>query len=159
MGIIVGGYVTWAKSGNLRPIKDKYNNLIQNLKGFKYSYIFSPIQLKTLSLWFNYDYNINDNNYTILDNKVPIAKIIAFESTKGFEEKYEVKSLRLISEGSNIDFEQYRASIAQIGLKEASKESRYINSYNFGVLNDNLINSFKLLYKKINVSICLHILP
>ncbi len=79
---------------------------------------------------------------------MPIAKIIAFESTKEFEEKYEVKSLKLISAGSNIDFEQYRTGLAAINLKEASKESGYINSYNFGVFNDDLTNSFKLLYKK-----------
>uniref|UniRef100_UPI001BFFFEB6 S2/P23 family protein n=1 Tax=Borreliella bavariensis TaxID=664662 RepID=UPI001BFFFEB6 len=93
-------------------------------------------------------YYINDNNYKILGNEVPIAKIIAFESTKEFEEKYEVKSLKLISEGSNIDFERYRTGVAAISLKEASKESGYINSYNFGVFNDGLTNSFKLLYKK-----------
>ncbi|ACN55618.1 hypothetical protein [Borreliella burgdorferi] len=79
---------------------------------------------------------------------MPITKIIAFEITRKFEEKYEVKSLKLISERSNINFEQYRAGIAQISLKDVSKESRYINSYNFRVLNDDLINSFKLLYKK-----------
>ncbi|ACN53417.1 S2/P23 family protein (plasmid) [Borreliella spielmanii] len=143
------GYVTWVKSGNLRAIKDKNNNLIQDLKGLKYSYIFSPIRFKTLSLlWFSYTYYINDNNYKILGNEVPIAKIIAFESTKEFEDNYEVKSLKLISEGSNIDFEQYRTGVAKIRLKEASKEFGYINSYNFGVFNNDLTNSFKLLYKK-----------
>ncbi|WP_210369312.1 S2/P23 family protein, partial [Borreliella garinii] len=148
-GGLFAGYVTWAKSGNLRAIKDKYNNLIKDLEGLRYSYIFSPIQFKTLSwLSYNYTYYINDNNYKILGNKVPIAKIIAFESTKEFEEKYEVKSLKLISAGSNIDFEQYRTGLAAINLKEASKESGYINSYNFGVFNDDLTNSFKLLYKK-----------
>ncbi|MBB6031942.1 hypothetical protein HNR35_000945 [Borreliella spielmanii] len=143
------GYVTWVKSGNLRAIKDKNNNLIQDLKGLKYSYIFSPIRFKTLSLlWFSYTYYINDNNYKILGNEVPIAKIIAFESTKEFEDNYEVKSLKLISEGSNIDFEQYRTGVAKIRLKETSKEFGYINSYNFGVFNNDLTNSFKLLYKK-----------
>ncbi|WP_419264825.1 S2/P23 family protein [Borreliella afzelii] len=147
--LFAGGYVTWAKSGNLRAIKDKNNNLIQDLKGLKYSYIFSPIRFKTLSLlWFGYNYYINDNNYKILGNEVPIAKIIAFESTKEFEEKYEVKSLKLISEGLNIDFEQYRTGVAKISLKETSKELGYINSYNFGVFNNDLTNSFKLLYKK-----------
>ncbi|WP_215540036.1 S2/P23 family protein [Borreliella bavariensis] len=148
-GGLFAGYVTWAKSGNLRAIKDKYNNSIKNLEGLKYSYIFSPIRFKTSS-WFsyNYSYYINDNNYKILGNEVPIAKIIAFESTKEFEEKYEVKSLKLISAGSNIDFERYRTGVAAISLKEASKESGYINSYNFGVFNDDLTNSFKLLYKK-----------
>ncbi len=146
--LFAGGYVTWAKSGKLRAIKDKYNNLIQNLRGLKYSYIFSPIRFKTLSLWLSYNYYINDNNYKILGNSVPIAKIIAFESTKEFEEKYEVKSLKLISEGSNIDFEQYRVGVAKISLKESSKEFGYINSYNFGVFNDDLSKSFELLYKK-----------
>ncbi len=148
-GGLFAGYVTWVKSGNLRAIKDKYNNSIKNLKGLKYSYIFSPIRFKTSS-WFsyNYTYYINDNNYKILGSKVPIAKIIAFESTKEFEEKYEVKSLKLISAGSNIDFERYRTGVVTISLKEVSKESGYINSYNFGVFNDDLTNSFKLLYKK-----------
>ncbi|WP_210360186.1 S2/P23 family protein [Borreliella garinii] len=146
--LFAGGYVTWAKSGKLRAIKDKYNNLIQDLRGLKYSYIFSPIRFKTLSLWLSYNYYINDNNYKILGNSVPIAKIIAFESTKEFEEKYEVKSLKLISEGSNIDFEQYRVGVAKISLKESSKEFGYINSYNFGVFNDDLSKSFELLYKK-----------
>ncbi|WP_215536676.1 S2/P23 family protein [Borreliella bavariensis] len=147
--LFVGGYVTWAKSGNLRAIKDKNNNLIQDLKGLKYSYIFSPIRFKTLSLsWFSYNYYINDNNYKILGNEVPIAKIIAFESTKEFEDKYEVKSLKLISEGSNIDFEQHRAGVAKISLKETSKEPGYINSYNFGVFNDDLTESFRLFYNK-----------
>ncbi|WP_336510994.1 hypothetical protein [Borreliella turdi] len=45
---------------------------------------------------------------------MPIAKIIVFESTKKFEEKYEVKSLKLISGGSNIDFERYRTGVATI---------------------------------------------
>ncbi|WP_418905334.1 hypothetical protein QIA31_05135 (plasmid) [Borreliella turdi] len=63
-----------------------------------------------------------------------IAKIIAFGSTKEFEEKYEVKSPKLISAGSNIDFERYRTGVATISLKEVLKESGYINSYNFGVL-------------------------
>ncbi|WP_418906247.1 S2/P23 family protein (plasmid) [Borreliella tanukii] len=146
-GLLAGRYVTWIKPNNLRVIKDKYNNLIEDLKGLKYSYIFSPIRLKTLS-WLSYSYYINDNNYKILGNEVPIAKIIAFESTKEFEEKYEVKSLKLTSEGSNIDFERYRTGVAAISLKETSKESGYINSYNFGVFNDDLTNSFKLLYKK-----------
>lgn len=148
-GGLFAGYVTWAKSGNLRAIKDKYNNSIKDLEGLGYSYIFSPIRFKTSSwLGYNYTYYINDNNYKILGNKVSIAKIIAFESTKEFEEKYEVKSLKLISAGSNIDFERYRTGIAAISLKEASKEPGYINSYNFGVFNDDLTNSFKLLYKK-----------
>ncbi|WP_418906309.1 S2/P23 family protein (plasmid) [Borreliella tanukii] len=147
--IFVGGYVTWAKSGNLRALKDKNNNLIQDLKGLKYSYIFSPIRFKTLSLpWFSYNYYINDNNYKILGNEVPIAKIIAFESTKEFEDKYEVKNLKLISKGSNIDFEQHRSGVAKISLKETSKEFGYINSYNFGVFNDDLTKSFKLFYNK-----------
>uniref|UniRef100_UPI003B20D979 S2/P23 family protein n=1 Tax=Borreliella tanukii TaxID=56146 RepID=UPI003B20D979 len=148
-GLLAGGYVTWIKPNNLRVIKDKYNNLIEDLEGLKYSYIFSPIRFKTSS-WFsyNYTYYINDNNYKILGNEVPIAKIIAFESTKEFEKRYEVKSLKLISEGSNIDFERYRTGVAAISLKETSKESGYINSYNFGVFNDDLTNSFKLLYKK-----------
>nr|WP_233464664.1 hypothetical protein [Borreliella bavariensis] len=102
-GGFFAGYVTWAKSGNLRAIKDRYNNLIEELKGLKYSYIFSPIQFKTSS-WFSYSYYINDNNYKILGNEVPIAKIIALESTKEFEEKYEVKILKLISEGVNFGF-------------------------------------------------------
>ncbi len=53
---------------------------------------------------------------------MPIAKIIAFESTQAFEEKYEVKSLKLISEDSDIDFEQYRTGLAKIskgGFKRA----------------------------------------
>ncbi|MBB6043405.1 hypothetical protein HNP68_001027 [Borrelia yangtzensis] len=77
-GSLFAGYVTWAKSGNLRAIKDKYNNSIKNLEGLKYSYIFSPIRFKKTSLWFsyNYSYYINDNNYKILGNAVPIAKII-----------------------------------------------------------------------------------
>ncbi len=79
---------------------------------------------------------------------MPIAKIIAFESTKEFEEKYEVKSLKLISAGSNIDFERHRTGLAVIKLKENSKEAGYINSYNFGVFNDDLTNSFNLLWKK-----------
>ncbi|ACN52875.1 protein p23 (plasmid) [Borreliella valaisiana VS116] len=36
--------------------------------------------------------------------KVPIAKIIAFESTKEFEKRYEVKNLKLIFKGVNFDF-------------------------------------------------------
>ncbi|WP_419264707.1 S2/P23 family protein [Borreliella afzelii] len=147
-GGLFAGYVTWAKSGNLRAIKDRYNNLIEGLKGLKYSYIFSPIQFKTSS-WFSYSYYINDNNYKILGNEVPIAKIIAFESTKEFEKKYEVKSLKLISEGVNFDFEQYRTDgFAKITLKEVSREAGYINSYNFGVFNNALTDFFTLFYKK-----------
>ncbi len=138
-------YVTWVKSGNLRAIKDKNNNLIQDLKGLKYSYIFSPIRFKT---WLGYTYYTNDNNYKIWGQEVPIAKIIAFESTQAFEKKYEVKSLKLIYEGSDIDFEQYRTGLVEISLKKVSKEPGYINSYNFGVFNDDLTNAFKLLYKK-----------
>nr|WP_269843253.1 hypothetical protein [Borreliella burgdorferi] len=41
--ILASGYVTWVKSGNLRAIKDKNNNLIEDLRELKYSYIFSPI--------------------------------------------------------------------------------------------------------------------
>ncbi|WP_445012662.1 BB0158 famile outer surface lipoprotein [Borreliella garinii] len=44
--------------------------------------------------------------------------MIAFESTKEFEEKYEVKSLKLISAGSNIDFERYRTGVAAISLNK-----------------------------------------
>ncbi|WP_336510995.1 hypothetical protein [Borreliella turdi] len=50
-GGLFAGYITWAKSDNLRAIKDKYNNSIKNLKELKYSYIFSPIRFKTSS-WF-----------------------------------------------------------------------------------------------------------
>ncbi|WP_424632592.1 S2/P23 family protein [Borreliella lusitaniae] len=147
--LFVGGYVTWAKSGNLIDIKDKYSNSIEDLEGLKYSYIFSPIRFKTSS-WFSssYTYYINDNNYTIWGIKAPIAKIIAFESTTEFEKKYEVQSLKLISAGSNIDFERHRTGLAAIKLKETSKEPGYTNSYNFGVFNDDLTTSFNLLWKK-----------
>uniref|UniRef100_UPI003B215461 S2/P23 family protein n=1 Tax=Borreliella californiensis TaxID=373543 RepID=UPI003B215461 len=156
-GGLFAGYVVWAKSGNLIAIKDRYNNLIKDLEGLKYSYIFSPIQFKRSLSWFgnSYSYVINDNKYKIFNTIVPIAKIIAFESTKEFEEKYEVKNLKLISAGSNIDFEQYRTGVAKINLKEYSIELGYVNSYNFGVFNDDLTNSFKLLYKK---SGCSHML-
>ncbi|WP_418904993.1 S2/P23 family protein [Borreliella lusitaniae] len=148
--LLAGGYVTWAKSGDLIDIKDKYSNLIEDLKGLKYSYIFSPIRFKKNSSWLSssYTYHINDNNYKILGSKVPIAKIIAFESTTEFEEKYEVKSLKLISAGSNIDFEKHRTGLTTITLKEASKEPGYTNSYNFGVFNDDLTTSFNLLWNK-----------
>ncbi len=109
--LFAGIYVTWVKSGNLRAIKDKNNNLIQDLKGLEYSCIFSPIRFKIL---FGYTYYTNDNNYKIWGKEAPIAKIIAFESTQAFEEKYEVKSLKLISEDSDIDFEQYRTGLAKI---------------------------------------------
>ncbi|ACN24096.1 hypothetical protein [Borreliella burgdorferi] len=36
MKIVGGGYVIWTKPGNLSVIKDKYNNLIQDLAGLKY---------------------------------------------------------------------------------------------------------------------------
>ncbi|WP_434246420.1 hypothetical protein [Borreliella burgdorferi] len=39
---------------------------------------------------------------------------MAFEPTKEVEEKYKVKSPKLISEGLNIDFYQYKISIALI---------------------------------------------
>ncbi|WP_440201301.1 BB0158 famile outer surface lipoprotein [Borreliella garinii] len=71
---------------------------------------------------FGCTYYTNDNNYKIWGKEAPIAKIIAFESTQAFEEKYEVKSLKLISEDSDIDFEQYRTGLAKIskgGFKRA----------------------------------------
>lgn len=52
-GGLFAGYVTWAKSGNLRAIKDKYNNSIKDLEGLEYSYIFSSIRFKTSS-WLSY---------------------------------------------------------------------------------------------------------
>ncbi|MBB6213529.1 S2/P23 family protein (plasmid) [Borreliella californiensis] len=143
--------VTWIKPNNLRAIKDRYNNLIEDLKGLKYSYIFSPIRLKTFSwsLFSGYTYHINDDNYKIMGIKVPIAKIIAFESTKEFEKRYEVKNLKLIFEGVNFDFEKYRTDgFAKITLKEVSREAGYINSYNFGVFNDALTDFFTLFIKK-----------
>lgn len=147
--LLTGGYVTWVKSNNLNVIKDKYNNSIKDLEELKYSYIFSPIRFKT-STWFSQSdtYSVNDNNYKILGYEIPIAKIIAFESTEEFEKKYEVKSLKLTSEGSNVDFEKYRIGFAKIRLKEASKEVGYINSYNFGVFDNSLTDSFQLFYKK-----------
>ncbi|AEL19492.1 putative lipoprotein, borrelia PFam52 protein (plasmid) [Borreliella bissettiae DN127] len=145
------GYVTWAKSGNLKALKDKNNNLIEDLRELKYSYIFSPIQFKTYSFYsFSFNYGINDNNYKILGQEVPIAKIIAFESTIEFEKKYEIKSLKLNSEESNIDFEQNRTGLAKINLKENSKEPNYIYSYNFGVFDNSLADYFKFFYKKSN---------
>ncbi len=83
--MLAGGYVTWTKSNNLNVIKDKYNNPIKDLEKLKYSYIFSPIRFKTSS-WFSHidTYSVNDNNYKILGYKIPIAKIIAFESTEEF---------------------------------------------------------------------------
>ncbi|WP_417903026.1 S2/P23 family protein [Borreliella bissettiae] len=145
--ILASGYVTWAKSGDLRVLKDKNNNLIEDLRELRYSYIFSPIRFKT---FFSYSYSINDNNYTIFRQEVPIAKIIAFESTKEFEKKYEVISLKLNSEESNIDFEQNRIGLAKINLKENSKEPNYIYSYNFGVFDNSLADYFKFFYKKNN---------
>ncbi|WNY65414.1 S2/P23 family protein [Borreliella carolinensis] len=142
------GYVTWAKSGSLRDLKDKNNNLIENLKELKYSYIFSPIRFKTLSFFLSYNYSINDNNYKIFNQEVPIAKIIAFESTEEFEKKYEIKSFKLNSEESNIDFEQNRTGLAKINLKEKSKEPNYIYSYNFGVFDNSLADYFQFFYKK-----------
>lgn len=49
--LLVGGYVTWAKSGDLRVLKDKNNNLIKDLRELRYSYIFSPIRFKTYSFF------------------------------------------------------------------------------------------------------------
>ncbi len=72
----------------MRAIKDKNNNLIQDLKGLKYSYIFSPIRFKT---WLSYTYYTNDNNYKIWGKEVLIAKIIAFESTQAFLKKKNMK--------------------------------------------------------------------
>ncbi|MGF7102097.1 hypothetical protein [Borreliella kurtenbachii] len=78
-----------------------------------------------------------------------IARTQAYLYLKIYEqvlkEKYEVENLKLVSEGSNINFDQYRSGVALIRLKGALKESGCINSYNFGVLNDNLtiINIFK----------------
>ncbi len=94
------------------------------------------------------NYSINDNNYKIFGQEVPIAKIIAFESTEEFENKYEIKSLKLNSEESNIDFEQNRTGFAKINLKETSREPQYIYSYNFGVFDNSLVDYFKLFYKK-----------
>lgn len=90
--LLAGGYVTWAKSNNLNVIKDKYNNSIKDLKELKYSYIFSPIRFKTSS-WFSQSdtYSVNDNNYKILGYEIPIAKIIAFESTEEFEKNTKLK--------------------------------------------------------------------
>ncbi|EEC22123.1 S2/P23 family protein (plasmid) [Borreliella burgdorferi] len=141
------GYVTWAKSGDLMALKNKNNNLIEDLRELKYSYIFSPIQFKTYSL-FSFNYGINDNNYKIFGQEVPIAKIIAFESTKEFEKKYEIKSLKLNYEGSNIDFEQNLTGFPKINLKETSKELQYIFSYNFGVFDNSLADYFQFFYKK-----------
>ncbi len=94
-----------------------------------------------------------------MGNEVPIDKIIAFESTKEFEEKYEVKSLKLISEGMNFDFEKYRTDgFAKITLKEVLREAGYINSYNFGVFNNALTDFLLFFIKRVNVVICLHIL-
>ncbi|WP_210373265.1 S2/P23 family protein [Borreliella garinii] len=148
--LLAGGYITWVKSGHLRDIKDKHNNLIKDLEGLKYSYIFSPIRFRNYSL-FSYShttYSVNDNNYKIWGQEVPIGKIIAFESTKEFEKKYQVKNLKLNSEGSNVDFEKNRTGFAKINLKETSKEANYIYSYNFGVFDDSLTDSFQFFYKK-----------
>ncbi|WP_234925521.1 hypothetical protein [Borreliella valaisiana] len=54
------------------------------------------------------------DKYKIFKNSVPISKIIAFEPTKEFEEKYEVKSPKLIFEGLNIDFEQHRLTLLKL---------------------------------------------
>ncbi|MGF7102078.1 hypothetical protein HNP70_001098 [Borreliella kurtenbachii] len=91
--LLARGYVTWAKSGNLSAIKNKNNNLIEDLRELKYSYIFSPIRFKTYSLLsFSYaNYSINDNNYKIFVQEVPIAKIIAFESNEEFEKNTKSK--------------------------------------------------------------------
>ncbi len=71
------------------------------------------------------------------------------------KKKYAVKSLKLNSEGSNVDFEKYRIGFAKIRLKEASKEVGYINSYNFGVFDNSLTDSFQLFYKKYKCNIML----
>ncbi|WP_210361707.1 S2/P23 family protein [Borreliella valaisiana] len=147
--LLAGGYVTWAKSGNLCIIKDKHNNVIKDLMGLKYSYIFSPIRFKAFSLFSYSDtYSVNDDSYKILGQEVPIAKIIAFESTEEFEKTHEVKNLKLNFEGSNVDFEKFRNGFAKISLKEISKEVGYVNSYNFGVFDNSLTDSFQLFYKK-----------
>ncbi|WP_420025685.1 S2/P23 family protein [Borreliella valaisiana] len=147
--LLAGGYVTWAKSGNLCVIKDKHNNVIKDLVGLKYSYIFSPIRFKTFSLFgYSDTCSVNDDSCKILGQEVPIAKIIAFESTEEFEKTHEVKNLKLNFEGSNVDFEKFRNGFAKISLKEISKEVGYVNSYNFGVFDNSLTDSFQLFYKK-----------
>ncbi|WP_418906510.1 S2/P23 family protein (plasmid) [Borreliella turdi] len=154
--LLAGGYVTWVKSNNLSVLKDRYNNLIKDLEELKYSYIFSPIRFKTFSWLSNsYTYSVNEDNYKIFGYEIPIAKIIAFESTEEFEKKYEVRSLKLNSEGSNVNFEKYRIGFPKISLKEASKEVGYINSYNFGVFDNSLTDSFQLFYKKKKCNIML----
>ncbi|WP_439098569.1 S2/P23 family protein [Borreliella valaisiana] len=84
------------------------------LEGVKYSYIFYLFDLKLCHCGLTILIILMIDKYKIFKNSVPISKIIAFEPTKEFEEKYEVKSPKLIFEGLNIDFEQHRLTLLKL---------------------------------------------
>ncbi|ACN53333.1 S2/P23 family protein (plasmid) [Borreliella spielmanii] len=104
-------YIRWMKI-KARDLCDERGNCIKELNGIKYSYLVSPI----------------DGSY--ISYAMPL---IIFETTSESDPLYSVSGFKLISKGSNINFNDNKGGfLGGIPMSEKSVESGLVTAYPFG---------------------------
>ncbi|ACN52656.1 MULTISPECIES: S2/P23 family protein [Borreliella] len=104
-------YVRWMKI-KARDLCNEFGNCIEELKGIKYSYLVTPV----------------DGNY--VSYAMPL---IIFETTSESDPFYSVSGFRLISKGSDINFDESRGGVlGGIPMSEKSVEYGLVTAYPFG---------------------------
>ncbi|WKC75691.1 S2/P23 family protein [Borreliella valaisiana] len=104
-------YVRWMKI-KARDLCNEFGNCIEELKGIKYSYLVTPV----------------DGNYVYY-----AMPLIIFETTSESDPFYSVSGFRLISKGSNINFDESKGGVlGGIPMSEKSVESGLVTAYPFG---------------------------
>ncbi|WKC80291.1 S2/P23 family protein [Borreliella tanukii] len=120
-------YVRWMKI-KARNLCNEHGNCIEELKGIKYSYLVSPV----------------DGSY--ISYAMPL---IIFETTSESDPVYSVSGFKLISKGSDINFNENKGGLLGGGvpMSEKSVESGLVTAYPFGASDaEKVVKAFTDLY-------------
>ncbi|WKC87642.1 S2/P23 family protein [Borreliella japonica] len=119
-------YVRWIKI-KARDLFNESGSFIKELKGIKYSYLVSPV----------------DGSY--ISYAMPL---IVFETTRESDPLYSVSGFKLISKGSNINFNENKTGFfGGIPMLEKSVESGLVTAYPFGSSDPKkVVEAFSSLY-------------
>ncbi|WNY70018.1 S2/P23 family protein [Borreliella andersonii] len=119
-------YVRWIKI-KARDLFGECGDFIKELKGIKYSYLVSPV----------------DGSY--ISYAMPL---IVFETTSESDPFYSVSGFKLISKGSDINFNENKGGfLGRLPMSEKSVESGLVTAYPFGSSDaKKVIEAFVSLY-------------
>ncbi|WP_215537522.1 S2/P23 family protein [Borreliella bavariensis] len=118
--------VRWMKIKAI-DLFDERGNSIEELKGIKYSYLVSPVSGSYISY---------------------AMPLIIFETTRESDPIYSVSGFKLISKGSNINFNENKGGfLVGLPMSEKSVESGLVTAYPFGSSNaKKVVEAFASLY-------------